>query len=376
MKKQTEMKTPHVFAAIGLSLLGLVAIFGIVAYQTMLLTQSATVGNTDPTIGSGTSNICITTTTSGTCPTNHATSLTPVDNSDSATYYARITVTDLNGCQEHVNTTGTDSFVTSPTADWTIKLFHSSTSQAACTSSDNYTCYVLASTTNSNPTSGSANLSAGDMTVVDGSCTGSGDTTFDVFMPFKVKYYAKASTDTTYWTMYANMEDDGSGATAGSTGADSTLDVAGTTALTLQLYQSSEAAHTGIAFGSVALGQHSPGGTTATTSHVEGTDTTTAVRIKNSGNVAFTPTIVGSGAMTCTGTGSDSIVVGNVKYSTTNGFDYAAAGTALTTTAANLSAIAVQTTSTISKSDVFVKIKIPASGVFGTCSNTVTLSTS
>jgi hypothetical protein len=113
-----------------------------------------------------------------------------------------------------------------------------------------------------------------------------------------------------------------------------------------------------IAYGSLALGDTSAADQTVT--------------ITNTGNRNMDADVKADGNMACTGVGS--ITVGQVKYSLSGGFTYASAGTAMTTSDANVNNSTAQRTNDASASTtaVYFKIQIPTTGVAGTCSNTLT----
>ena len=182
---------------------------------------------------------------------------------------------------------------------------------------------------------------------------GSG-TTRNVECSFTVYYHA----DPASWTVYFNATDDG-----GLTGTNTdTLDVNTLVALNVT--------NTTIPFGTVALG---------------GTSNQINMTIKNTGNVDIDLNINESlynGVMYCTDGGSDNITTDDtstgVKYNMTDGFSFDATTSNLTSTNLLLEFNLVEADQsgapTAPTDDLYWLIKLPSTGLTGSCSTTVRIS--
>lgn len=182
---------------------------------------------------------------------------------------------------------------------------------------------------------------------------GSG-TTRDVQCTFSIWYHANPAA----WTVYFNATDSG-----GLTGSN-------TTTVTLNSLVALNVSETSISFGTVSLG---------------GTSSEITTNIKNTGNVVIDLNInesLYSGYMNCTDTGSDDIQTNaastGVRYNTTTGFSFAATSWNLTSTNPLADVNWVESsdsgTPTAPSNPLYWLIKLPASGLTGSCSTTVRIS--
>ncbi len=171
---------------------------------------------------------------------------------------------------------------------------------------------------------------------------------------FTIYYHANPAD----WTMYFNVTD-GTGETGNNT---ETITIQSLTALNVT--------HTEINFGSLDLGD--------TSDHQNTT-------IKNTGNVELDIRInesLNGGNMTCDGIGSDNIntsaVTTGVRYNTTNGFNFDDASWKLTSENdlidVNWSKSYDGASSAPPEYNLYWLIKIPSSGISGTCTTTTRIS--
>lgn len=234
--------------------------------------------------------------------------------------YIHGTVTDGNGCEQ----------VDSP-ADYSGKFYRTNNPLGTSCVADNNDCYDLA---------------ASDF-VVDQCTPGGSDITARYQATKPIQYYADPTdvgspNAASNWTATVTVND----GTVNST-AEATTEMGSLVALNVT---------DGINYGSLDLGAISITAVTAT--------------LTNTGNRNMDATVAGSGDMACT---SGTIPVGNAHYSLSQLFVYAV-GTALSTAEQNMQNNTTQRTNDAvsSTTDTFWKIQMPASGVTGTCTNTVT----
>lgn len=154
---------------------------------------------------------------------------------------------------------------------------------------------------------------------------------------FEVEYYANAAA----WTCKINVFDDASSA---SNQTDTTVD----TLLALSIPDS------------VNFGEMDRGGISTDLSE-------NVTTVQNAGNVQIDVNLSGD-AMGCT---VGVVPVGNIKYSDIDDTAYNSM-TALTGDTINLDLNVTQQTGAITTKDIFWKIKIPDTGVGGSCTNTIT----
>lgn len=274
--------------------------------------QTAEVGNAAPTVDTVTSAI----TTGG----EDQATITPTENS-TKTLYFHGTATDNNGC---------DDFDTA--ADWSMKLFR--TDQTSGCSADNNDCYAG---------------STDDLTITG--CTGAADLNLAYEWTDDIQYFADATdagspNAATTWTISITAQD-----TAAATGNNTdTFEMGSLLALNVTA---------SVNYGTVALGADSAEQT---------------ITFTNTGNRAIDADQTADGDMSCTGPGSSDIAVGAAHIATLTGFTYGVADQALTTTATTVDMSLAQRTSEVTPStdDWFAILRVPGTGVGGTCTNTIT----
>lgn len=273
-------------------------------------TQTVAITNAAPTVD----NVTISATSYG----GSAADLTLTENT-TITAYVFGAASDTNGCDE-----------IDQTSQFTLKFFR--TDQTDACSADNNNCYT-----------------ASAATTVDQCTPGGSDTSSRYQFAVSVQYWAD-STDAggpnaaTTWTAKVIATDDGA-----STGNATT-----TTEMNSLIALNVTAA---IDYGTVALNA------------VSNEQTAT---ITNTGNRNMDANVKGDANMTCTTVGA--IDIGQVKYSLSQGFTYASQGTAMTLVDANTTNSTAQRTNegVASTTPLYFKLGVPASGVAGTCTNTLT----
>jgi len=172
---------------------------------------------------------------------------------------------------------------------------------------------------------------------------------------FTIYYHANPAD----WTMYFNVTD----GTAGATGNN-------TETITIQSLTALNVTHTEINFGSLDLGDTSAQQTTT---------------IKNTGNVELDIRInesLNAGNMTCDGSGSDNLTTSaaatGVRYNTTNSFNFDDTSWKLTSENdlidVNWSKSYDGSSSAPPEYNLYWLIKIPSSGISGTCTTTTRIS--
>jgi hypothetical protein len=241
--------------------------------------------------------------------------------SAATTLYVHGSITDADGCED-VAVNGTV----------TGKFYRSNLGAADSCTNDNNDCYPLL---NSNCTKTG--------------CSGPGDNVFNYECTAEVQYYADSTTagpqSSTDWTAKVKATDQ---ATNVGTLTD-TIEMNTLIGLDVPANMS---------HGSIALDTVGPEQTFIVT---------------NSGNSGIDTNLKVDGAMICDGQGSQNIPAGNTHYSGTTGFNWAD-GTALTTAFVeyelNLGP-RINDATAITK-DLFFKLKMPVSGLRGTCNNTLT----
>ena len=274
--------------------------------------QTTVVGNASPTVDTVTSAI----TTGG---ADQAT-ITPTENT-TKTLYFHGAATDNNGC---------DDFDTA--ADWSMKLYR--TDKTSGCSADNNDCYAG---------------STDDLTI--SGCTGASDLNLDYEWEDDIQYFADATdagspNAATNWTVSITAAD-----TASASGSNTdTFEMGSLIALSVTA---------SVNYGTVALGADSAEQT---------------ITFTDTGNRAIDADQTADGDMSCTGPGSSDIAVGAAHIATLTGFTYGTDDQALTTTATTVDMSLAQRTSEVTPStdDWFAILRMPATGVGGTCTNTIT----
>ncbi len=243
----------------------------------------------------------------------------------STNVYIRGTASDPDGCSQIDG-------VASPSV-WAVSFYRTDVTGSHNCSANNANCY--------HDTEEASDLSG---------CIEGEDTDLSYEMDIPVQFYADA-TDTgsspdraaTTWTAYVQVtDDDGNSANGSATVEMNTLKALSVT--------------TTVAYGTLSLGGQSAEKT---------------VTIRNTGNDNdLDPTIKDAAGWTCS---SGSFGAGNVHWNTVGGQGYAA-GTAVTGSNTDLNnlSIAKQTSETQSTKDIYLMLQIPATGVGGACSSTLT----
>lgn len=239
----------------------------------------------------------------------------------STTLFVHGSITDGDGCED-----------VAVNGSVTGKFYRSNLGAADTCTNDNNECYPLL---NANCTKTA--------------CTGPGDNIFNYECTAELQYYADSTTagphSASDWTAKVKATDQ---ATNFGTLTD-TIEMNTLISLAVQANMS---------YGNIALDTVGP----------EQTFTVT-----NSGNSGIDTNLKVDGAMICDGQGSQNIPAGNTHYSGTTGFNWAD-GTALTTSNAEFElnlGPRINDGAPITK-DLFYKLKMPISGIRGTCSNTLT----
>jgi hypothetical protein len=241
--------------------------------------------------------------------------------------YIHGTASDADGCETLDTIT-----------NWKTVVYRSDISGTDTCTADNNNCYQV-----DEPTS-----------LGFSGCTGAEDTDLDYEAVINIQYYADA-TDTgspnagTNWTAYILAGDD---ASATDTATDS--------------FEMNSLIATGvgatISFGTLALNTDS---------------SEIPLTITNTGNRSIDLDQTGDGDMICNGEGSSNIPVENIHFSLSTGFAYAA-GTAMggvsPDPAVNIDiSVAARTDdATESTSSIYHILRIPETGLRGTCSNIIT----
>lgn len=308
---------PHMMYGIIFTIIAVVALMALVLVLVLTrsqaddTSQSTIVSNTNPTIDT-----VVTSETSGGVDDTDG---IPPTESSTKTVYILGTATDNNGC-ETINTI----------PSYAILAYRSGITCTTATT-DNNQCY------------------ASTLTTVSG-CTGAGDLSMAYETNFPLQFYADPTdTGSPYvaqtWVSKVTVTDNQSG-----TGFNTdTFEVNSLLALDV----------TGsVSYGTVGLGNDS---------------TQQTITFTNTGNRNLDASQSASGNMVCTGTGSQSILVSNARISNTSGFLYAAGyGLASTSTPVGINLAQRASESINSTVDWYAVLRMPTTGVSGTCTNTVT----
>ena len=248
-------------------------------------------------------------------------SIALVENS-TKTIYIHGSATDVDDCGE-IDALG----------QWVIKSFRTDvTDQQNCTLDKN-DCYSASSGTLTN------------------CAPGSGDLDIDYEGEIDLQYYADPTDagsphSATDWTNFVKVTDD----TSKVGWAIDSYEMESLIALTVT---------SSVDYGTVALGADSAEQT---------------INFTNTGNRAIDADQTADGDMICDGPGSENIAVGNAHLSFTPGFTYGVGDQALTTTATTVELNMAQRTndSIVSVRSAYLILRMPADGVGGTCTNTIT----
>lgn len=272
--------------------------------------QTVTVGNSNPTVD--TVNVAI---ISG---GDDQATITLVENS-TKTIYIHGTATDNNGCNN----------VDTP-ANWTVKIYR--TDRTSGCSADDNDCYLVATAT--------------DLALTN--CTGAGDMTLSYEATDTLQYYADATdagspNAATTWSAKVTATDEDTGSGMGS----DTFEMNSLVAL---------GATASINYGTLGLGE---------------TSAEQTLTVTNTGNRAIDSAQTGDD-MSCDGVGSDPVDITQAHWSFTGSFAWGD-GTALANTGGDIDLDLAQRTGAASTKDMYLLLKLPATGVEGVCTNTVTL---
>lgn len=238
------------------------------------------------------------------------------------TLYVHGTITDTDGCED-VAVNGTV----------TGKFYRTNVAGADLCSTDNNQCYSI---NNANCTKTG--------------CSGPGDNTFNYECTKQIQYYADSTTlggfSATDWTAKITATDQAT--TTGS--ATDAIEMNTLVALDIPA---------NVSYGSIALDTVSSEQTLVVT---------------NTGNSALDIQVQVDGAMACDGQGSQNVPGGHAHYSMTSGFIWGS-GTALSTTLTEVEfnlAPRIDEVNPRTK-DLYLKLKMPVSGIRGSCTNTLTV---
>ncbi len=282
------------------------------AYTNKICATASSSGNATPSVDS-----VITTTTSGGSDQG---SFNLTDGS-TTNLYIRGTATDADGCSQIDAKT-----------QWAVTAYKSDVAGGTSCSADNNNCYQLDTNT---------------VAFTLSNCSGGADTTIDYEAVIPIQYYADATDAgspgaSTNWTNFVKVTDDAT-ATANSSDAFEMNSL-----LALDVGAS-------VNYGTLTLGVDSPQQTLAFT---------------NTGNRNIDATQSASGDISCT---RGTIPTSNIHLSFTNGFTYGVGDQALSNTDTNVNLALVARTSEVFAAikDTYLKLRVPNSGIEGSCSNTI-----
>ncbi len=303
------------------SVIAIIALIVIVSFRSQADTsaQSASVVNAAPTVDT----VYVSNTTGSGVSYGSGSATITVNEGSMFTLWVYGQATDNNGC---TNITAASS--------GSLKVYRTNVSSGSSCSVDNNDCYSKSLTSNPD--------------YVEASCTGAADLVMNYETSMNFDYFvdptdAGSPNAASNWTAAVTITDQSAASGTGTT----TFEVASTVYLDVT---------SSVSYGSVALG--------ADSSQVTAT-------LTNTGNYVINANIKGNADMTCTGAGSSGIAIGNAHYSTSTGFAYAA-GRALTTSDVLFGTkLAAKTTATSTES-VYWLLRMPSTGVGGSCSNTLT----
>lgn len=278
--------------------------------------QSTTVSNANPTVDT-----VLTAIASGGADQAN---VNPVENS-TRTLYIRGQATDNNGCND-----------LDTAANWNLDVYRTNVASGSACTTDNNDCYKDVTTSNLTFTG----------------CTGAGDLNIDYEWTAALQYYADgtdaaAVNAATTWT-------------AGVTAGDEAAGVSSVVTDTFE-YNSLIAFDitATVPYGTLALGADSAQKT---------------VTFTQTGNRDLDADQTASGDMICNGSGSQNIPVANARLSLTNGFTYGTGDAALGAGPLNFNLTLGRRTNdgaALTK-DSYLILRVPATGLRGTCSNTLT----
>ena len=358
MQDSTSPKNSvHLVYGIAFTVIALVTLIALVFYKTRadVATENVTVSNSTPTIGTiyttGTSACGAPGGTACNSAVPDITTFTLTEDTVTTLNFNGL-ATDLNGCTE----------ITLASGNYSGSFARTDLQTSGACAADNNSCYVV---------SDANDFSVGTDDL--NSCSGAGDTTIGFEGAESVQYYADA-TDTgstnaaTNWTVSVSLTDSVGAISAIAT---DTFEMATTTAMVLE--NTSFAALSNLAYGSVALG----GTSSQLTMYVINSGNRTYYELVNAS--AHGSAVGGAGVLYCNGVGSSDISPQFVRYNTASAAPHAS-GTALSITATIVStgnAIAARTSETLeSFTPVYWSLLLPGSAISGICSNTINVTTS
>ncbi len=313
----SEGKSLHLLYGVLFTIIALAALVALIRMQSRADTVSQTVAT-----GNATPAIDLITISAGSYGTA-ATALTLTE-STTTTAYIWGNASDSNGCEQ-----------IDAAADYAIKFYRTNvTGGSACTADDN-DCYSIAT-----------------LNITVDQCTVGGSDLISRYQGTVALNYFADPTDTgavqaaTSWTASVTANDGTATSAAGTATTEIntllSLDVTGT-----------------VNYGTVAL---------------SGTSANQTVSVTNTGNAGIDATISGTtGSFTCT---VGNFTLGSAEWSLSPVFTYGT-GTDITTISAALhsavGALVVQRTAGVSSSNFYTAVQLPATGISGTCTNTLTV---
>lgn len=279
-------------------------------------TQTTTVSNASPTLNTPIIGIV----TAGV----DQTTVNPIENG-TRTIYVQGTVTDNNGCNDIDTVT-----------NWDMDVYRTDVASGAGCTTDNNDCYK--------------NIGTGNLTIAG--CTGVGDLNATYEWTAAIQYYADA-TDTgavnaaTNWTVGVTAGDESAGV---SSVATDTFEFNSLYAFDIT---------TTVPYGTLALGADSA---------------QKIITFTQTGNRDLDADQTASGAMVCDGSGSQNIAVAQAHISLTNGFTYGTGDAGLATGPVNFNLTLGRRTNdgAVLTKDSYLILRVPTTGLRGTCTNTVT----
>lgn len=331
MQEATTKNNIHLIYGILFTVIALVALIALVVVRSGAdnANQNANISNATPVV-----NTVITTETSGGADDSDGIAMS-VDGA-TKTVYVRGAATDDNGCTQ----------INAANGAWTAKMYNGGGSNTGSgttcsTAADNNDCYQV-----------------GESVLVLTNCTApsgtTNDTTVDYEFTFTLQHWADATdTGSNYaastWTSQVNVTDSGG---AASTAATDTFEVSSANSLDVA---------TSFSYGSMSL--------------AEVTSSAPALTVTNTSNRSIDLDINADGDMACTGTGSANIPVASGRYAVSTGALAFASMTPLSTSASEVEISIARRTSEVSSSakNLFWKLTVPTTGVAGTCTNILTL---
>lgn len=281
-------------------------------------TETVNPVNVAPTIDT----IYVTTEANG---TSNITSINGLGDATNQRLYVHGQISDANGCDD-VATSGTVQIV----------LFRTAAGNT-CSSANDDECIRTTS-----------------LAAFSGCTPDSSDLTANYNMTVDLPYYADptgagSGNSSDSWSAYVEIADSAANADTDSS-LEATMEVEANVAVALS---------GNVSYGTVALGADS---------------TAQNLRFTNTGNVTIDADVLADGPMVCNGAGSADIVASQTAVTTSNSGEWPDFGfwVSNTTTQTYALALAKRTPSTASTIDTYLKLRMPSTGILGTCSNVLT----